>query len=294
MIKGFVGYRFTRIGTEFPEDQLAEFKFHEVKTESQQISSIGFVPDADGKYVTELSMGKFIRIGYQAKKISKPELEKRIKTKVKSKEEELGRPLQKGEKDAMKHVVLEELIPLTFPDKIEYYHIFIPNGADHGKLFVGVPTFSKAEDLLSLLRKATGSLPVVPVTVENDVSQTLTEMFKTSYAEKICLMDKAVVTTLEKQRIIFEKVDLYEVHDEVSYILKTHNLSGITEMKMEWDGIINFTMNDKMEFKGLKADKEFLSDAETDEGGTLVIIFSEMVKIFNTMVKELGGEEKQD
>ncbi len=65
----------------------------------------------------------------------------------------------------------------------------------------------KAEDTLALLRKSTGSLPVVPLSMENPIELTLTDGYAPAAQHRAssCLMEAELKSLLEDGGVIRAK-----------------------------------------------------------------------------------------
>jgi recombination associated protein RdgC len=82
-----------------------------------------------------------------------------LQPKIEALELEKGRPLGRKEKQALKEELIQTLIPRAFSQSSEVNAI-IDKAA--GYVFIDTSSAGRAEDLLSMLRKGLGSLPVLP------------------------------------------------------------------------------------------------------------------------------------
>jgi recombination associated protein RdgC len=88
--------------------------------------------------------------------------------KIAETEDQQGRKLSKKERTRLKDELIFDLLPRAFTFSRKTYAYIDPKG---GWLVVDAASANKAEDLVSLLRKSLGSLPVAPInTVNNPVS----------------------------------------------------------------------------------------------------------------------------
>ena len=86
-------------------------------------------------------------------------LAEELQPKIDALQAEKGRPIGRREKQALKEELIQTLLPRAF-NKSSVYVAAIDLKA--GYVIVNTSSASRAEDLLALLRKAIGSLPLVP------------------------------------------------------------------------------------------------------------------------------------
>ncbi|MDP1465455.1 recombination-associated protein RdgC, partial [Klebsiella pneumoniae] len=108
----------------------------------------------------------------EEKIIPRPTITDELNKKISKLESEQARRLKKTEKDALRDEVLHRLLPRAFSRNI-ITRIWV-NTTDH-LVIVDASSARSAEDALALLRKTLGSLPVVPLTMEEPVELTMTE-----------------------------------------------------------------------------------------------------------------------
>ena len=95
-----------------------------------------------------------------------------LQEKIDDMEAAQGRALKKKEKESLKEEILHTLLPRAFPRSSQ---TFLWINAAENYLVVDAGSSKKADDVLSLLRKCTGSLPVVPLALLNPPEITMTE-----------------------------------------------------------------------------------------------------------------------
>lgn len=95
-----------------------------------------------------------------------------VQEKITEIEEQEQRKLGKKERTTIKDELIFELLPKAFTFSRKTYAYIDPKG---GWLVVDSPSAKKAEDLVSLLRKSIGSLPVIPPITVTKPAVTMTQ-----------------------------------------------------------------------------------------------------------------------
>jgi len=182
-----------------------------------------------------------------------------VAAKVEQIELEENRPVNKREKDEIKENLLHTLIPQAFKkSSLQFAFIDLENGW----LVVNSGSFNKAEELLALLRKSLGSLPVVPAFVEHDLG-----LFLTDWLSKM--------TPPEHFQIGLD-ADLNEPDENGAQVkLKQHDLSSdevkkhldngklVTKLALDWNERIKFMLADDGSIKRISY-SEVLKDENAD------------------------------
>jgi len=174
--KNLMVYRLSRdvaLRAEEMEKQLAPLSF--TPCGSQDMAKTGWVPPmgSHSEALTHTNNGQIIICARKEEKIlPTPVVKQALEAKIARLEAEQARKLKKTEKDALKDEVLHSLLPRAFS---RYSQTMMWIDTVNGLIMVDCASAKKAEDTLALLRKSLGSLPVVPLTMENPIELTLTE-----------------------------------------------------------------------------------------------------------------------
>jgi len=188
-------------------------------------------------------------------------------------------------KGIIKLTVIESLIPETTPNDPVTTLLWLTGN----KLIVGVPTYSKAEDFVDVVRFATDSCPVKPIEVVDDVQENLTTLLEKQYCENIVLMDLVHLEHAAAKGIVkFEKTSIYDIE------YKKHLQEGcvVSKMQMSNEERCTFTLNKDFECSGVKIAKDVLSS--TKDLGALIITVDEINNTVKELVEVFGGEVNEE
>lgn len=221
-----------------------------------------------------------------------------VAEKVEALETEQGRALKKKEKEAIKEEVIVTLLPRCFSRFAQTYAWINPVA---GWIVVDASSSKKAEDLLALLRKSIGSLPVVPLAMITPPELTMTEWLKAEAAPAgFALEDEVELrSALEHGGIIRAKQqDL--LTGEMQAHLEVDKL--VTSLAMNWAETISFVLKDDLSIKRLKFSEELRAqnDDVTSEDplarfdADFALATGELSRFIPALIEALGGEEGRE
>lgn len=265
----------------------------------QELATFGFIaPFGKGEDapLTHVSQDFYLIAARKEERILPASVVKEaLQEKVDEIEARDARKVYKKEKDQLKDEIVQDLLPRAFSRKKVIYAAIAPK---LGLILVDTTSTSKAEELLSTLREALGSLPVRPVTVKVAPSITLTDWVKIQQSAQgfQVLEDCELRDTHEDGGIIrCKRQDL--TSEEIQLHLKSGKV--VTQLALTWQDKLSFVLDDKLAIKRLKfedllleeADKEGGDDAASQFDATFILMMLTFAEFIPALLEALGGEE---
>lgn len=279
------------------EQQLLPFQF--TPCGSQDTARTGWVPaTAFSQTLAHRSHTQYLlTVQRQEKILPGPVIKQELNARIAKLESEQGRKLKKTEKDSLKDEVLHSLLPRAFTkDSRTQLWIDITSGL----IVVDASSARKAEDALALLRKSLGSLPVIPLTIENPVELTMTEWVRSGNAPS----GFAIGDAAELKAILADGgIAKVKKQDLVSDEIATHIEAGkfITKLALDWQQRVTFTLTDDAILTRLKFCDELIDqndDIDREDvlarfNADFTLMTGELSALIKQLVTALGGEAQR-
>lgn len=294
--KNAMAYRLTsNVDFSQIEESLQQCKF--TPCESYDQSKFGWVePLRNSDLLAYQASGQILLVACKEEKnlpayVVKRETEKRI-AELEEKEE---RKLQKIEKLAIKDSVVSKLLSQAF-SKFTYTALWI----DTTKNLIVVDSASakKAEDVLALLCKSLGSLPVVPLSFNSDISTIMTDWLNNEPPEWVTLLEDCKLKDFNVDNEITLKRQLLEV-EEILNLIEAGN--SVISLALQRENHLNFTLNADGTLNKLKFDDAVLDrndDISNEEAHQrfdtdFLLMTSELSQLFGLLEIEFGGVKEK-
>ncbi|ATM96920.1 DNA recombination-dependent growth factor C [Yersinia frederiksenii] len=296
--KNLMVYRLSRevsLSADEMEKQLSALSF--TPCGSQDMAKTGWVSPlgSHSDALTHSVNGQIVICARKEEKIlPSPVIKQELQAKIERLEGEQHRKLKKTEKDSLKDEVLHSLLPRAFS---RFNQTFLWIDTVNGLIMVDAASAKRAEDTLALLRKSLGSLPVVPLTLENPIELTLTEWVRSKELPAgFALMDEAELKAiLEEGGVIrCKKQDLFS--DEIAVHIEAGKL--VTKLALDWQERVQLVLSDDGSLKRLKFSdtlREQNEDIDREDfaqrfDADFILMTSELAALIKNLIEALGGE----
>lgn len=218
-----------------------------------------------------------------------------LSEKVEEIEARDARKIYKKERDNLKDEIIMSLLPRAFTRTQTTLACIAPA---EGWIAVDTSSAKRAEDLLSLLRECTGTLPVRPINVKMAPAACMTEWVKTSEApEGLVVLDECELRDTKEDGGVIrcKRQDLGS--DEIQQHLSVGK--QVSQLGLAWQDKLSLTLDDKLGVKRLRFE-ELLRDEADDQGGddmagqldaTFIIMSKTLSEFLPALTAALGGED---
>lgn len=215
-----------------------------------QRESIGWVPPlgSESSAFTHAANGYILlTLTRQERLLPAQVVRERVAASVADIETWGNRKVGAKEKKELTELIEDDLLPQAFPKTTKMDAFITPDGE---WLVIDTPSATRAEAFVTAMRKAVGSVPVVPMKT-GDVGNTLTRWlsgFNPPQPFAIGAECELVSTDDDKGVVAFRNHDLNT--EEVTTQIENGKL--VSKLALEWDGKISFLFTEDFIVKKLK------------------------------------------
>jgi recombination associated protein RdgC len=193
-----------------------------------------------------------------------PVIKEMIEEKINLLEQEQGRGATKKEKEQFKEDIIFELLPRAF-SRISDTHAYI--SPKDNIIVINSSSRGKAEDLLALLRKVLGTLPVTSLEPDVAADETMTDwLIKKNLGPKFQLGMEAEFNAMGDDGAVIRVKNQDLDSDEIKSHLDADKY--MVKAAMEWDESLSFILCDDLAIKRIKffdVIQEQNDDIDTDD-----------------------------
>lgn len=295
--KNVMAYRLTKkIDFSHIEELLQEVKF--IPCEKSDYSRFGWVePLRDSGILAYQANGHILLLACKEEKVLPAyAVNRKLAERVAELEEKEQRKLKKVEKQALKDNVVSEMLLHAF-SKFTYTAIWIDIAKN--LVFVDSSSWKKSEDTLALLRKSLGSLPVVPLSFNSDVSTVMTSWLGNNTPEWATLLDGCKLKNFDvDNEITLKRQDLDD--DEIMNLINSGNF--VISLALHHENHLYFTLNldgslSKLKFEDVvleQNDDLLKEDYRQRFDADFILMTSELSQLFELLAQEFDGIKQEE
>lgn len=258
---------------------------------AQSVSSSGFEPIVDdGPFMLEIGEKCYLlRLREDKKSIPTTLLARLVGEKVAEIEKAEGRKVGRKERADLKENITFSLLPQAFPKTSTVYG-WLDLSVTPCRMVVGATSANKAEEFISKLRQALGSLPVFPAVPEKQPAGVMNEWIRHGEGPDGYIVDGfATLDDADGGEAKFDNMNVAQDEEVIAFLDAGFNTNAVRLCGV--DGTVEFVLTGTMQMKKIKAEIEY--DGEGDHleymahcTGVLRLLID---GAFNSAVHAFGG-----
>ncbi|MDY5778717.1 MAG: recombination-associated protein RdgC [Succinivibrionaceae bacterium] len=276
------------------ERMLETHKF--VPCKGQDIERMGWT-DVLGKgsdaLVHKIGDDLFFRCKIEKKMLPASVINDELAEKEENFELEHGRTLKKKEKSELKEQIITNLLPRAFS---LFKETWIWINTKDNFLVVNAGSDKVSDDVISLLRKSLGSLPVQPFAFNKEITEVLTSWIQNGEAPQgFEIGSETELRDLEGDGAVIraKKQDLSA--DEITVHIKAGKV--VTSLALTVNDDISFVIDENFNLKRIKLSDTLIDenitpdlDAHAQLDADLALMAGEYTKLLPILIEAFGGE----
>lgn len=265
---------------------------------SQEVYTLGWAPPFEHSQQLVEVAGPYwlIRLQSEEKILPSSVVKEALAEKIKVIEDRDARKVYKKERDTLKDDLVMELLPRAFTRTRSTLAIICPG---QGWIAVNASASWRATDLLNLLREATGTLPVRPLSVKMTPATCMTEWVRSGEAPGGLIIGDTcslIDTCADGGAVNCKRQDLGS--DEIQQHLDAGK--QVRQLDLHWRDRLSLSLDDKLTIKRLRFE-DLLRDEASEQGGddlagqlqaTLAIMGGTIAELVNDLTEAFGGEDE--
>lgn len=271
------------------EEQLSEYSLRPIG--SQEMKVIGWA-HIIGQEFSHSGNGHYtLKLGTESKLLPAKVINRELDKKCAEIEGATGTPVSKKARSDLKSEIIHRMLPNAFT-KFDYIYGTI---TCDGLIIIDANSDTQSELFLSMLRKALGSLPVLPLITRSLITD-LTEMVTDTSPKSFQVLESCTIEHGEHGKIDFKKVS------EMSSDENLHGYIGegymVTKLALGWNEVFTMFMSHDSSLKKIKFSdviKEQNDDIPKDQQDAKfdadLCLNNGELNVFGNLLVSMYGEE---
>jgi len=300
MFKQCFSYQITRpleLTSAELEKKLKEFWFKPCgQQERKRNGWAAPVKQAPDMLVHEIMGVWIINLRHQEKVIPPSAINERLEEKVSEIEAEHGRPVRRKEKAQLKEDITTLLLPNALSRTQDTLAVIVP---EKNVMLVNAGSSSKAEEIASTLRKALGTMPVVPFQTEMSPSTVMSAWLNGQHPlpQYTQLGYEAVLKSDDEDggSIRLTGMDVADEH-ALNYL---NNGMSVTRLALNWKDKLDIVLDDQLVIKRIKISDTYQEEIHDELGeadavsqftGSMMLIVNELLDILQSLTENFSDQ----
>ncbi len=223
----------------------------------------------EGQMLVHETDGRFMICLRREDKVLPPSLiRERMEAKVFEIEQQAGRPVGRKERADIRDHLLQELLPRAL---VKATHTWAYIDAKAGWLFVNAASAKRSEELIALLRRCVGSLPVVLPQTDVSPESAMTRWLLDDHAlpQDFEIEDACELRATGETGAVIRCQHIDIASEEV----RAHVLAGkhVQKMALNWQERVSFVLHEDLSLRRIRFESELINEAaaESDDARSL-------------------------
>lgn len=261
--------------------------------QQSDMQKFGWIAPLAGSEMLYFAQGKQILLVAQKEEKLLPSnvVKKEAENRIAECEEKEQRKLKKTEKQVIKEDVVAMLLPRAF-SKFQTTALWLD--LETQLVYVDAASAKRAEDVLALLRKSLGSLPVVPLSFNLAPNEVMTAWIaNNALPDWLDALEEAELKDFNTDSVIrCKRQDLSG--EEIAFHLQAGKF--VTKLALDWENHFSFVLNEDGTLSRLKfADEvrekndDILKEDKAQRFDADFLLMSDELRLFCTKMIELFG-----
>lgn len=275
---------------------LAANEYH--PCQQSDMSKFGWQSPLKGSELLYFYQGKqILLVAHKEEKILPSHVVKKaLDERVEQLEEKENRRLKKTEKQALKEEVVSILLPRAF-SKHQQTALWVDT--ENQLIYVDSASTKRAEEVLALLRKSLGSLPVVPLAFANEPALVMTNwLAQDNLPSYLTALEEAEFKSLQDNSLIRCKNQSLDSEEMLSHL---QNGKLATKLLLDWEEHLSFVLSEDGSLKRLKFadsvreknDDILKEDIAQRLDADFLLMTAELRQLTANLIADFGGEKER-